>query len=343
MGGRRKVITIPAEPAEPDQLPPLLKPFKAVPPLVTDIELSIDDRFLYVSCWGTGELKQFDVSDPFNPKLTGTVRIGGIVVASRRTRPRQRPLNGGPQMVEVSRDGRRVYLTNSLYGALDAQFYPEGIQGWMVKLDADPEGGIAFDPQLLPRLAGDAAAASGPAGGRRRLDRLLLLSVTGATSRNAADVDGRRLTPLWPWLASWSGSAPFMGSIPAMGWLFAVALGLHRQSRAVVLLSLVPIALGHAIAIAVAVYLVVGLGQVIDAHALRIVTGCLLIAWGVYYLLYGHHHRVRIGLRTGYIGLGIWSFLMASAHGAGLMLIPALMPLQEHAEHMHAEHMHAMP
>ena len=121
-----------------------------------------------------------------------------------------------------------------------------------------------------------------------------------------------------------------------MGWLFAVALGLYRQSRRVVLLSLVPIALGHALAIAVVVYLVVGLGQAIDARALRILTGCLLIGWGAFYLVYGHRHRVRIGLRTGYAGLGIWSFLMASAHGAGLMLIPALMPLQEHAEHMHA-------
>src|SRR5207249_10598491 len=56
-------------------------------------------------------------------------------------------LNGGPQMVEVSRDGRRVYFTNSLYGAIDPQFYPEGIDGWMVKLDAGPAGGIAFDPK----------------------------------------------------------------------------------------------------------------------------------------------------------------------------------------------------
>src|SRR6478735_4990346 len=128
-----------------------------------------------------------------------------------------------------------------------------------------------------------------------------------------------------------------------MGWLFAVALGLYRQSRRVVLLSLVPIAFGHALAIAVVVYLVVGLGQAVDAHALRILTGCLLIGWGAFYLVYGHRHRVRIGLRTGYAGLGIWSFLMATAHGAGLMLIPALMPLQEHAEHLQAEHMHAMP
>ena len=80
--------------------------------------------------------------------------------------------------------------------------------------------------------------------------------------------------------------------------------------------------------------------EAIDAQALRILTGCLLIGWGAFYLVYGHRHRVRIGLRTGYVGLGVWSFLMASAHGAGLMLIPALMPLQEHAQQ---QHMHAMP
>ena len=130
------------------QLPPALKPFKAVPPLVTDIDLSVDDRFLYVSCWGTGELQQYDVSDPFNPKQTGSVRIGGIV--RRAAHPAASgPLNGGPQMVEVSRDGRRVYVTNSLYLPWDAQFYPDGIQGWMVKLDADPDGGMSFDPRFF--------------------------------------------------------------------------------------------------------------------------------------------------------------------------------------------------
>ena len=143
-----KVITIPAEPAAEDQLPPALKPFKAVPPLVTDIELSIDDRFLYVSCWGTGELKQFDVSDPLNPVETGSVRIGGIV--DRVAHPAVAgSLNGGPQMVEVSRDGRRVYLTNSLYLPWDAQFHPDGIQGWLVKLDADPEGGLTLAPTFF--------------------------------------------------------------------------------------------------------------------------------------------------------------------------------------------------
>lgn len=137
----RKVVEIPAEPADPARLPPALKDFKACPPLVTDIDLSVDDRYLYVSCWGTGEFRQYDVSDPFAPKLTGTVRIGGIV--SRAPHPAGNgPLNGGPQMVEVSRDGKRVYFTNSLYGAIDQQFYTDGVKGWMVKVDAKPGGGI---------------------------------------------------------------------------------------------------------------------------------------------------------------------------------------------------------
>jgi len=150
----RKVIEIPAEPANADDLPPLLKGFGAVPPLVTDINLSLDDRFLYVSCWGTGELKQFDVSDPFNPVETGSVRIGGIVRREAHpTRPGQ-SLNGGPQMVEISRDGKRIYVTNSLYRTWDEQFYPEGIRGWLVKLDAHPNGGIRLSDNGLIEFNG---------------------------------------------------------------------------------------------------------------------------------------------------------------------------------------------
>ena len=127
-------------PASADDLPPLLKGFGAVPPLITDINLSLDDRFLYVSCWGTGELRQYDVSDPFHPALTSSVHLGGIV---RKTPHAQSgPLNGGPQMVEISRDGKRVYLTNSLYLAWDKQFYPEGIRGWAVKMNVAAEGGM---------------------------------------------------------------------------------------------------------------------------------------------------------------------------------------------------------
>jgi len=149
-----KIIDIPAEPAQESELPPALKPFKAVPPLVSDIDLSVDDRFLYVSCWGTGEMRQYDVSDPLKPRLTGSVHLGGIV---RRTpHPKTgKPLNGGPQMVEISRDGRRVYFTNSLYAPWDQQFYPEGIKGWMVQLDANPSGGIAPNPDFFLEFEGE--------------------------------------------------------------------------------------------------------------------------------------------------------------------------------------------
>jgi selenium-binding protein 1 len=145
----KKVIEIPAEPADAEALPPLLKGFGAVPPLVTDINLSVDDRMLYVSCWGTGELRQYDVTDPFSPRLAGTVRLGGIVRRAPHPSRTASPLNGGPQMVEVSRDGRRVYLTNSLYTAVDEQFYPDGVRGWMARLDADPSGGLTADPRFF--------------------------------------------------------------------------------------------------------------------------------------------------------------------------------------------------
>jgi selenium-binding protein 1 len=143
----QKVIDIPAEPADPDQLPPALKDFAAVPPLTSDINLSLDDRFLYVSCWGTGEMRQYDVSDPFNPRHTGSVHLGGIV--RRTAHPASGPLNGGPQMVELSRDGRRLYFSNSLYAAWDEQFYPEGINGWIAKVDVNPEGGLTVDPNFF--------------------------------------------------------------------------------------------------------------------------------------------------------------------------------------------------
>ncbi len=148
-----KVITIPAEPAEADELPDLLKPFGAVPPLVTDIALTVDDRSLFVSCWGTGELKRFDVTDPRRPRETGSVRLGGI--ARRTPHPVAGEVHGGPQMIEVSRDGRRVFLTNSLYASWDAQFYPRGLEGWLVKLDAHEDGSLALDPDVFVEFDGE--------------------------------------------------------------------------------------------------------------------------------------------------------------------------------------------
>src|SRR5207248_2082701 len=93
--------------------------------------------------------KRYDVSDPFQPRETGSVRLGGIV--QRTGLDGAGALNGGPQMVEVSRDGRRVYLTNSLYASWDAQFYPEGVDSWLVKLDAGPDGGLAADAGFFLR------------------------------------------------------------------------------------------------------------------------------------------------------------------------------------------------
>ncbi|MEV6595876.1 selenium-binding protein SBP56-related protein [Actinoplanes sp. NPDC051346] len=146
-----KIIDIPAEPADAADLPPALQPFGAVPPLITDIDLSVDDRFLYVSAWGTGELKQFDVSDPFHPRETGSIRLGGITGRVAHPASPTERLAGGPQMVEISRDGRRVYVTNSLYGSWDDQFYPDGVGAWMAKIDVDTEaGGMTLDDRFFP-------------------------------------------------------------------------------------------------------------------------------------------------------------------------------------------------
>jgi hypothetical protein len=123
------------------------------------------------------------------------------------------------------------------------------------------------------------------------------------------------------------GLGAFHGLNPAMGWLFAVALGLHRGSRRAVWLSLLPIGVGHALSVAAVALLFVVAGVMVDGPALRIGAGVALLAGALYHWRFGARHRVRVGLRTGLIGLGLWSFLMATAHGAGLMLWPALMPI----------------
>ena len=131
---------------------------------------------------------------------------------------------------------------------------------------------------------------------------------------------------LWPWLAL-AGLGIFHGLNPAMGWLFALALGMHRASRQIVLVALAPIALGHALSIGILAVAVMVLGLVIDPGTVRVGAGMILIVWAIYHGLFGHRHRVRVGMTVGFIGLVLWSFLMATAHGAGLMLVPALMPL----------------
>ncbi|MCA1837811.1 MAG: hypothetical protein LC674_03325, partial [Actinobacteria bacterium] len=127
----------------------------------------------------------------------------------------------------------------------------------------------------------------------------------------------------WPWLALALLGA-YHGLNPAMGWLFAVALGLQEQRRSAVLRALPPIALGHAVAILLAV-VVIGVAQiVVPLDVLRYVCGGVLILFGLYKLLRRKHPR-WVGMRVGFRDLTAWSFLMASAHGAGLMLIPVLL------------------
>jgi hypothetical protein len=131
---------------------------------------------------------------------------------------------------------------------------------------------------------------------------------------------------LWLWLII-AGLGLFHGINPAMGWLFAVALGLHRHSERAIWLALLPIGLGHAAAVAIIVFIAFALGLVIDAGLLQRLAAVVLLAWAAWHALYGRRHGVRFGMQISLGGLFLWSFLMANAHGAGLMLIPAVIPL----------------
>jgi selenium-binding protein 1 len=112
-----------------------------VPGLITDIVLSMDDRFLYLSNWLHGDLRQYDISDPAHPRLTGRLWLGGLL---GKPSDAGRALSGGPQMIQLSLDGRRLYVTNSLYSTWDNQFYP-ALRSWLLKVDCDPAGGIEVD------------------------------------------------------------------------------------------------------------------------------------------------------------------------------------------------------
>jgi hypothetical protein len=132
--------------------------------------------------------------------------------------------------------------------------------------------------------------------------------------------------PWWPWIAT-AGLGAYHGVNPAMGWLFAVALGLHRKSRQVLFVSLIPIALGHAAAVAAGLLAVLSFGVLLERDTISRLAGIALIGWAVWHICYGHRRVVRTGMQTSLLGLAAWSFAMAGAHGAGLMLLPAILPL----------------
>jgi len=124
------------------------------------------------------------------------------------------------------------------------------------------------------------------------------------------------------WLVLLLGA--YHGINPGMGWLFAVALGMQEQKGSAVARSLLPIALGHALAIAGVVIAVVFLGMTLPLAAVRYPVAAMLICLGTYFLI-GHHHPRWVRMQVGFRDLTVWSFLMASAHGAGLMVLPVLL------------------
>jgi hypothetical protein len=133
------------------------------------------------------------------------------------------------------------------------------------------------------------------------------------------------LSESWPWLTLVLLGA-YHGLNPAMGWLFAVSLGLQEGRREAVLKALWPIALGHALAVTLVVAAVLGAQVVLPLDVLKYLGAGALILFGIYKLVRRKHPR-WVGMRVGFRDLTAWSFLMASAHGAGLMLVPVLLKL----------------
>ena len=312
-----KTATIPAEPAPKEQLPPLLQGFGAVPPLVTDIDLSLDDRFLYVSCWGTGEMRQYDVSDPRKPKLAGSVHIGGI--ARRTPHPngkayRGRPADGRDQPRRQARLLDQLALLDLGRPVLSGRRAAA-----QVKADAGPGRRARTGQRLLGDLPRGLPGAPDPARRRRLLDRLVLLPV-------GVNLSGADWTPAGLWLAV-VASGLYHGINPGMGWPLAVSAAADgAKSRALSggawLLwrsgicwrcsrSCCPLPLLAALA------------RMAERdpdrresprHRLRHLPA-----------VRRRHPRVLARIRP--TGSALWSFAVAIAHGAGLMLVPIYLGL----------------
>ena len=150
------------------------------------------------------------------------------------------------------------------------------------------------------------------------------------------------MSELWPWLAVF-GLGMFHGINPAMGWLFAVALGLQEQKRAAVFRALPPMVLGHALSIGIIIAAVLVARVSLPHRTLKIAAAGILFAFGFYRLLRSRHPN-WVGMRVGFFDLTLWSFIMASAHGAGLMLVPFFLeaPTGQTANHHEGHEMHAL-
>ena len=137
---------------------------------------------------------------------------------------------------------------------------------------------------------------------------------------------------VWPW-AALALLGAYHGLNPGMGWLFAVARGMQEKSRRAVLASLLPIAIGHEASIVLVVIGVSLTEQFLPTFFIRLVAALLLVSFGVYKLVRPRSHPGGFGMRVGLGGLAMWSFLMSSAHGAGLMLAPVLLGLPVYASY----------
>jgi len=131
---------------------------------------------------------------------------------------------------------------------------------------------------------------------------------------------------VWPW-ATLALLGVYHGVNPGMGWLFAVGRGLQEGRRRAVLGALLPIALGHEVSIVLVVIAVALTQEALPPHTVRLVAALALVGFGVYTLVRPRRHPRGFGMRIGALGLAGWSFLMSSAHGAGLMLAPVLLGL----------------
>merc|ERR1739838_234889 len=146
-----KVISVPPKDVEGWGMPQM-------PGLITDILLSLDDRFLYFSNWFHGDIRQYDVTDTRNPKLVGQIFLGGSICEGEsvkvtkdtelKSQPKRLLMNGkvvegSPQMLQLSLDGKRLYVTTSLYSGWDKQFYPEMCNkgSWLLQIDVDTVNG----------------------------------------------------------------------------------------------------------------------------------------------------------------------------------------------------------
>lgn len=137
-----KVIDIPTVDVEGFPVP--------MPSLITDILISLDDRYLYLANWLHGDLRQYDIRDPHRPKLTGQVWIGGLL--GKAPELFGKPVAGAPQMIQLSLDGRRLYVTTSLFSSWDNQFYPDmkrvGSRLYMLDIDVD-NGGMQLNDRFF--------------------------------------------------------------------------------------------------------------------------------------------------------------------------------------------------